>query len=221
MCATRESRNQFFAKTALGRSLAIYNYPISEIRLFPNNTRGLPSLYNEVIAESTKEPAVLIFVHDDVYLCDFYWGSQILNALNHFNVVGLAGNKRRVPRQPSWAFVDENFTWDARENLSGAVGHGKGFPPDNLSLFGPPGQEVKLLDGLMLIVRSESLLAKNVSFDEQFEFHFYDLDFCRQCELHGIRMGTWPISTVHESVGNYGSPAWKTAYTKYLSKWGS
>jgi hypothetical protein len=221
VCATRANYEQFFVETALGRSLALYKYPRSGIRLFPNNARGLPSNYNEAIAESATDPAIVIFIHDDIYLCDFYWSSNIIKALNTFDVVGLAGNRRRVPRQPAWAFIDERFTWDARENLSGVVGHGKGFPPPNLSVFGPPGQEVKLLDGLMLIARSETLISNNIRFDEQFEFDFYDLDFCRQCELNNLKMGTWPISVVHESGGHFGTPAWRAAYAKYLDKWQS
>jgi GT2 family glycosyltransferase len=221
VCATRASHEQFFVETALGRALALYKYPRAAIRLFPNNTRGLPSIYNEAIAESATAPAILIFIHDDVHLCDFYWSSNILKALDAFDVVGLAGNRRRVPRQPTWFLIDEKFTWDARENLSGVVGHGKGFPPANLSFYGPPGQEVKLLDGLMLVARSETLISSDIRFDEQFDFHFYDLDFCRQCELSGLRMGTWPISAVHESGGHFGTPAWRAAYAKYLGKWKS
>jgi len=220
VCATRETPERFYTATALGRSLALYNYPRTEIRLHANNARGLPSIYNEAIAESAADPAVLVFIHDDIHLCDFYWGSHILNALQAFEVVGLAGNRRRVPHQPAWAFIDDTFTWDAKENLSGIVGHGTGFPPRNLSVFGPPGQQVILLDGLLLAVRSQTLVSRNIRFDEQFAFHFYDLDFCRQCELQGVRMGTWSISVVHESGGNFASPAWKTGYGRYLAKWG-
>lgn len=220
VCATRETPERFFTATALGQSLALYNFPRAEIRLHANNARGLPSIYNEAIAEAATDPAVLVFVHDDIHLCDFYWGSHVFNALQSFEVVGLAGNRRRLPRQPAWAFIDEQFTWDAAENLSGIVGHGKGFPPSHLSVFGPPGQAVKLLDGLLLAVRSQTLIAHAIRFDEQFAFHFYDLDFCRRCEQQGVRMGTWSISVVHESGGNFASPAWKTGYGRYLAKWG-
>jgi len=32
-------------------------------------------------------------------------------------------------------------------------------------------------------------------------------------------MGTWPISLVHQSGGNYQSEAWKTGYQTYIDKW--
>jgi GT2 family glycosyltransferase len=121
---------------------------------------------------------------------------------------------------PAWLFTDTDMTRD-EEYLSGVVGHGTGFPPEDITVFGPPFQEVKLLDGVMLIARSETLLSKGISFDERFDFHFYDMDFCRQAELQNLRMGTWSISVIHESAGAFGSPAWHAAYRRYLEKWGS
>lgn len=217
--ATRENERDFFEKTATGRSLSIYQYPLLEIILFPNNTSGLPSLYNIAISESINDPAILVFIHDDIHIIDFFWISQLLAGLARFDVFGLAGNKRRVPKQAGWAFLDNNFTSDNPENLSGLVGHGKGFPPENLSFFGHPGQEVKLLDGLMLVVDSATLIQNDIRFDERFDFHFYDLDFCRQIEQKGLKMGTWSISVIHESHGNFGSEAWSRGYEKYIEKW--
>jgi len=217
--ATRENESDFFEKTATGRSLSLYKYPFLEIRLFPNNTSGLPSQYNIAISESINDPAILVFIHDDVHMIDYFWVNQILDALDQFDVVGLAGNKRRVAKQPAWAFIDNKFTWDNSENLSGVVGHGKGFPPANLAIFGPPRQEVKLLDGLMLITDSITLVQNDIRFDEQFDFHFYDLDFCRQIEQKGLKMGTWSISVIHESGGNFGSEGWSRGYKKYIEKW--
>jgi hypothetical protein len=219
--ASREGKAGFLAKTALGRSLSLYRLPMVELRLFENNTRGLPAVYNQAIAESIADPAILVFAHDDIHLCDFYWADRIFLSLQRFDIVGLAGNKRRVPNQPTWAFVDTKFTWDAPENLSGVVGHGKGFPPTVLSMYGAPFQEVKLLDGLLLACSSDTLLASGLKFDDQFEFHFYDLDFCREAEIKKLRMGTWGLSVVHESDGSFGRESWKAAYEKYLRKWGS
>jgi GT2 family glycosyltransferase len=133
----------------------------------------------------------------------------------------VAGNRRRLPNQPAWLFADIAFTWDSPENLSGIVGHGTGFPCANMSVYGSPGQEVKLLDGVLLAAHSEVLRSCSISFDERFAFHFYDLDFCRQAEARGLRMGTWPISVIHESEGAFGTPAWRAGYAKYLEKWHS
>jgi len=80
------------------------------------------------------DPAILVFVHDDVYLCDFFWRGRLREAVERFDIVGLAGNRRRMPRQPSWLFTDVRFNWDEREYLSGAIGHGQGFPCSNISV---------------------------------------------------------------------------------------
>jgi hypothetical protein len=218
--ATRETREGFFANTATGRSLTLRETPAVNLYLQTENREGLPMVYNRAIEASRHDPAVLIFLHDDIHLCDFYWADQARDSLAHFQIAGLAGSKLRIPKQPSWAFVDEKLTWATRENLSGIVGHGKGYPPAQLAVFGPPRQEVKLLDGLMLIAHSETLIAHDLRFDERFDFNFYDLDFCRQAELKKLKMGTWPISVVHESTGDYLSESWRNGYRKYIEKWG-
>jgi hypothetical protein len=220
VCATRETAEGFAANTALGRSLALYS-SLYELRLFSQNTLGLPRVYNTAIRESGSSPAILVFIHDDVHLLDFYWPTRIINGLAKFDVVGLAGNRRRAPRQPAWRFLDESFAKDARDNLSGVVAHGKSWPADYIGAYGPPGHEVKLLDGVMLAARSDTLITKNVAFDEAFDFHFYDLDFCRTAERQGLTMGTWGISVMHESDGVFGTPEWCRGYERYLAKWGS
>ena len=219
--ATRENREGFFSRTATGRSLSLYRFPYVDLFLKDQNRAGLPVVYNQAIEAAKTDPAILIFIHDDVHLCDFYWPIRVWNALKEFQLVGMAGNRRRVPNQPGWAFINTQFTCDSAENLSGVVGHGNGFPPVNLSVFGPSRQKVVLLDGLMLITHSRTLINHQIRFDERFDFHFYDLDLCRQAEAKGLKMGTWPISVVHESGGNFTSEGWQTGYRKYLEKWGS
>jgi tetratricopeptide (TPR) repeat protein len=222
--ATRLSNEQFFATAALGRSLPIYRtFPKRqhiELRLFANNKEGLPSIYNIAIEEARSDPAILVFIHDDVFLSDYYWAEHLTEALSHFDLVGLAGNRRRVPRQASWMYLDDHFTRDNYDNLSGVLGHGNPFPDlRQLSVYGEPGQEVKLLDGVMLAIRSDTLIAKDLRFDPRFKFDFYDMDFCRQAEMKNIRMGTWAISLVHASAGALGVDSWRAAYRDYLDKY--
>ena len=220
--ATRMGKDAFLNTSALGRSLAPLRSILPfELSLFAENTSGLPSIYNSAIEATKNDPSILIFLHDDVYICDFLWLRSIFQGLQKFDLLGLAGNKRRLSRQPSWAFIDEEFTWDEGQNLSGIIGHGSGIPDYNISAFGEPGQAVKLLDGVLLACQSQTLHAHDIRFDERFDFHFYDLDLCRQLESQQLKMGTWPISVIHESGGGFGSPAWRDGYEKYLEKWGS
>lgn len=225
VCATRLSSEEFFASAPLGRSLPFYRtFPRGqqiELRLFKNNAVGLSTVYNTAIDEARTDPAILVFIHDDVYLNDFYWAEHLMDGLRAFDIVGLAGNRRRVPGQASWMYLDGAFTRDHDENLSGVLGHGKGFPDlIELSVYGPPGQEVKLLDGVLIAARSDVLIRSDLKFDPRFTFDFYDLDFCRQAESRGIRLGTWAISVIHGSAGKLGNDRWRIAYRTYLDKYG-
>ena len=225
VCATRLSTREFFATSALGRSVPHYRafprgQPI-ELRLFAENAQPLPAVYNVAIEEARDDPAILVFLHDDVYLNDFYWCQHLLEGLGHFHIVGIAGNRRRVPGQASWMFLDDAFRRDDDANLSGVLGHGQGFPDlIELSVYGPPGQEMKLLDGVFMAARSRDLVRSGARFDPRFAFHFYDLDFCREAERCGLRMGTWALSVIHASPGRLGGDVWRKAYIDYLAKYG-
>lgn len=217
--ATRESESNFFESSMTGKSL-LSNFPeFIDLKLFANNSIGLPKLYNQIIRESEDDPATLVFAHDDLFLLDYYWCKRVIEGLENFSVIGLAGNIDRAPKQPTWWFKDEFFNWDKSENLSGVIGHGTEFPPSNISFYGAPRQQVKLLDGVFLAAHSQTLIDNELFFDEQFDFHFYDLDFCRQAEAKGIDLGTWDIAFLHGSKGNCAAASWKIGYEKYLAKW--
>lgn len=218
--ATRETEENFFTSTAIGKSIS-YNSPsFLDVRIFPNNRKGLPILYNQAIRECANDPCIICFAHDDLHLLDYFWFFRVFDSLANFDIVGIVGNKRRLPKQPSWAFVNDKFEWDKPKYLSGVIGHGNKFPP-TLDVHGLPRQRVFLLDGLFLAAKSSTFIEHELFFDERFDFHFYDLDFCRQCEEKGLACGTSDLSVMHESSGNFGSEAWRLAYKTYLDKWGA
>ncbi len=183
------------------------------VDLRASNALGLSEVYNTALAEAEEDETIL-FVHDDVWIDDWQVPARLKDALEHYDVVGLAGTRRRVPRQGTWPFDVDNKTW-VTEWLSGAVSH-----DGQVSYYGPMPQQVLLLDGLFLAAKVSTLRKANVAFDPQFDFHFYDLDFCRSCEAAGLTMGTWPIAVNHASGGNFGTPEWHRAFEKYLAKWG-
>jgi len=225
VCASRKLREEFPTQTQLGQSLSLQPPAEVELRLFPGNPEGLARIYNIAIDESRDDPAILLFVHDDVFLEDRAWAQRLREGLSRFDVVGVVGDRRRIPRQPSWFFsafdpAREVLTKESRDHLSGAVSYGRGCQREALNTYGPCGQEVKLLDGLFLAVRSAALWEKSVRFDERFEFHFYDLDFCRQAERAGLAMGTWPIAVIHGSAGSFSGEGWRRGYDRYIEKWG-
>ena len=107
---------------------------------------------------------------------------------------------------------------DKAENLSGRVGHGEGYPA-RVSRYGPTPQRCLLMDGVFLAVRRRVLRQRGLRFDERFHFHFYDLEFCRRAEQLGVSMGTWPISAIHQSGGDFGSARWRSVLAAYFQKW--
>ena len=216
--ATRYNEKDFLEQSALGRSLRTYATFGVKAMLFYENKRGLGACYNEAVAQTVNDEEILVFVHDDVTLADFFWVDKLMFGFTKFEVLGVAGNKRRVARQPAWAFVDDAFTWDDRSNLSGIVGHGQGFPCE-LTVYGDVMQPLKLLDGLLLAVKKKTLVSNDVKFDEQFKFHFYDMDICRQFEAKNVSMGTVPLGVIHGSGGAFGGPEWRAGYETYLEKW--
>jgi GT2 family glycosyltransferase len=76
------------------------------------------------------------------------------------------------------------------------------------------------MDGVLLAARKRTLVEKSVFFDPRFDFHFYDMDFCRTATARGLAIGTWPIAITHQSEGTLDS-IWLGRYRSYLEKWGA
>lgn len=218
--ATRLNQDDFWSQSALGLSIRRLGLGARLIpRIAFNNTRGLPSVYNEAI-EAVEKDVVLLFVHDDVWIEDYFLYDRLVEALSEYEVIGVAGNRRHVERQPAWAFVDEAFTWDQPEYLAGAVAHGpRPFGP--VSRFGSVPAACELLDGVFLAACGKTLKNSNVRFDPRFSFHFYDMDFCRTARQAGLRLGAWGIAITHQSGGSFGSLAWQSGLVVYRQKWSS
>ncbi len=218
--ATRAKQEDFYTSTATGRSLKFYGFPFVELDLHADNSTSLSEVYNRSIEKYIDQDVVLVFAHDDLHLLDFFWARHLFEGLSVYDLIGIVGNRKRSPMQPSWAFLDTQGTWDTPENFSGVVGHGHQFPGESLGIFGVNG-EVQLLDGLWLAAKSETFKRTGVRFDSRFKFHFYDMDICRSATQAGLRIGTVPISLIHESKGNFSSPSWIQGYQTYIQKWGS
>jgi GT2 family glycosyltransferase len=174
-------------------------------------------VYNEAIAKVECE--WLVFVHDDVWLDDFFLVDHVRQGMREFHVLGVAGNRRCLPGHTGWAFINRAFESDGPENLSGSIALGE-RPFGRVLHFGPVPEPCELLDGVFLAADREALIRDFVSFDPRFDFHFYDLDFCRSARRAGLKIGTWSIPITHASPGAFGSPEWESGYAKYTEKWG-
>jgi hypothetical protein len=217
VAATRSDATAF-PQTPLGRSLErMRHWQNVRAEIAFNNSAGLPDVYNAAIQRADDRDSIT-FIHDDVWIDDWFLPLRVEMGLSQFAVLGVAGNVRRVPRQPSWYFVDADLTRDDPRNYSGAVAHGPNGM-GTVNAYGPTPRPVALLDGLFLAAKVSTLRTSGVTFDPRFRFHFYDVDFCRSCERAGLAMGTWPIDLTHASGGNFQSPEWIAASQVYFEKW--
>jgi GT2 family glycosyltransferase len=226
VAATQAAEIRFWDATYLGRSLKRIPESLrpSQLLAFDNtgpNAQGLSKLFNAALDVSDADTN-LVFLHDDVYLNDWFLAARVAEALERFDVVGLAGSSNPDLSQPAWGMrFDENLDalgWQPGLVCSGAVNHfDYGCP--NLSLYGPTPMACSLLDGVFLAVKTSEVKARGVRFDPRFDFHLYDIDFCRSAADKGLRLGTWPIAVTHNSGGDYGSEAFKQAARAYLEKW--
>jgi GT2 family glycosyltransferase len=217
VCATRFTEAEFWAKSALGQSIgAIAFDPCISTRIRFENRDGLPSLYNESI-DSDNANEILLFIHDDVWLHDYYFVDRIIEGLAQYELIGLIGNTRRTDSQVAWfskgATLEPNL-----ECLSGVIGQGPNAP-GGANYFGPSPAACEFLDGFFLASRKKTLREHAIAFDPAFDFHFYDMDLCRQARQKNLRIGTWNISVTHQSLGGYDNPAWREKCALYLEKW--
>lgn len=217
--ATRMTEQEFWSQSALGLSLKRHLPQDTRLsaKVSFENTRGLSEIFNDSLHHA-EDDAVMIFIHDDVWIDQPNFVDTVLAGLEMYDVIGVAGNKRRLPNQPAWPFVDLKFTWDDKKNLSGRVAHGQ-HAFGAVSDYGPVPAACELLDGVFLAAKNSVLKSANVYFDEQFDFHFYDLDFCRTAKQAGLQLGTWLVNLTHQSGGAFGTQRWQDKYHLYMQKW--
>lgn len=220
--ATTLDEKDFPTKSETAKSILEFKFPNVEVRVGLENTSSLSTIYNSVIEETKNDPAILVFIHDDVIMLDYLWPLRIIESLKKYDVIGVAGSRVREPFKAAWGHkqIDQdNYIVSPNEELSGIIKHGEDFDSSFFSFFGELDQEVKLLDGVLLAVHSDTLHKTNVRFDPKFDFNFYDLDFCRSVEQANLRMGTCPLAVIHCGKGEYLSDNWKENYSKYIDKW--
>ena len=182
----------------------------------------LGRVYNRrILADSDAD--ILVFTHDDIWIDDYFIVDRVTDALAHFELAGIAGNRRLPKQHVGWCFLNEEFEWDQPQFLSGKVAHGP-LPFGPVSPYGITPAPCELLDGVFMCARRSVLRKAGLKFDPAFGFNFHDLDFCRRARESGLRVGTWPIAITHASSGGntrygYATDDWKNDLTKYREKW--
>ena len=204
LIATATKHNEVdFKNTRLAKSLKSHKekQTIVSYKLQPTyeNTYGLCSVYNRYLTkENLKEYDCILFVHDDIHIDSINFLNCIRDQFKIGNdVVGLAGGSKLQIKKPClWHLMCK------QESYSGIVAHYKNKTEYYQTIFGPTPRQVILLDGLFLAVKTKSIALHNVQFDENIKgFHHYDLKFCLDCHLAGMKLTTAPIQVIHDSPG--------------------
>ena len=215
--STRYGLIKFYRDTPLGQFLT----PAMHAEIELSNTHyGLSMIYNDTICRvlpQTNDGDIFLFLHDDVSIQDSDLEGKLNTALQKFDIVGLAGTSSLV--------MGNHVMWHTspKEDHSGAVAHPYGVGQIAMKSFGPMPRRCVAIDGLFMAIRAGTLRKhRKVRFDDQFDFYYYDLDFCLTAHKASLTIGTWPIWVVHQSPGlrSWDNPTWQAARDKFLAKWG-
>ena len=212
--ATRQDADTFRTHTLLGRSLQHSAHKELLHSVAFNNTKGLPEIYNAAL--DLYQESVLLFCHDDLALPPTHLEPLLQKALNRFDIVGLAGNRRDL-NHFAWHVRPDGLGWDypylRGETLSGSTTN------TIRNIRGLCDVPVALIDGAFIAIQRNRLVDKRIRFDERFLFHFYDLDLCRQARECELQLGVIRLDCVHTSGGLFGDPDWIKQAKLYCAKW--
>jgi len=69
---------------------------------------------------------------------------------------------------------------------------------------------------LFISCKVKDLVEKDLYFDEEFGFHFYDIAFCLRANEKKVTVGVLPINVVHHGLGDSMlTPEWEQANIKF------
>jgi len=210
VCVTRLSPESF-RKSLLGRSIQHLTILHS---IFYNNQDGGPSpSYNQFLTEQYRNE-YLVFLHDDVFIDDYWIDVRINEALAVYDVVGLTGLSYTLPiKDPIW---DGTAPWDCGTVAQGTPENNHFWRLRNRSPY-----RVYALDGLCIAVNTAKILDAGIRWDPQFTRDYYDLDFCCQCNEKGLTLGVWPLALTHSGKGSGKGPQWYQLQEAFKKKWGT
>jgi len=174
----------------------MFSHPKTEINIYENDgLSSLTQIYNLGLRESKNE--IVVFMHDDLILETRNMTPKIVKLFekhSDYGIIGIAGTDK----------LTSGMWWQNRENMFGVVGHiheGKRHVNHySKGTFNEKLKDVVVVDGLFFMVHKGRIKKE---FNEQFEgFHFYDLSFCVDNYLEGVKIGlTTKFGVTHKSIG--------------------
>ena len=160
-----------------------------------NNGESLTKAYNRGLKMAKNKH--IVFCHDDITIETKQWGVKLLKQFEknpEYAIIGVAGSKN-MPVSGQW--------WENRKKMFGRVQHtheGKTWLSSYSSDLGHGLEEVVNVDGVFFAVDTTKLKS---NFNESVEgFHFYDVTFCFDNYLAGVKIGvTTMVRVNHQSIG--------------------
>jgi len=193
-----------------------------ELDIVDYNTEGLPSVYNRYMNSKYSE-YIVCFIHDDVAVYDNNLYEKLVEAHKTHEVVGLAGaTKINLPFR-----MDQPTAWhllSIETNPDGNIRHQSGFVAHEhngnkwSSQFGMVPQDVKIIDGLFMSFDVSECIARDFSFDEDFDFHHYDITASLRALDVGMNITTTDIFVSHRGVGEM-DDSWVRSHRKFVDKY--
>jgi len=174
----------------------MFSQPDTEILMYENNGEmSLTQVYNKGLRESVND--IVVFMHDDLILETSNMTPKIVKLFEkhpEYGIIGIAGTNNLL----------SGMWWQSRENMFGVVGHiheGKRHVNHySKGVFNDVLKDVVIVDGLWFAVRKSQIKKQ---FNEEFNgFHFYDISFCVENFLEGVKIGlTTKFAVTHKSIG--------------------
>jgi len=205
---TRSAKDRTRLYRSLGK-LGIDRYYFDE-----DNTAGLSARYNKFFEEHAGGSEIAILAHDDVSIEDVFVREKLSEGAKKFAIQGLAG---AATFQLQLEHPQTMWIRAPKDHLSGAVEHVYEDGRTLWSVYGPVPKRCAVLDGAFLAVDLSAI--GSLRFDEQFTFHFYDLDFCLEAARHSLSLGTVNVHANHASHGEFTCRDFFDAQERFRTKW--
>jgi hypothetical protein len=213
VCSITKKKN--FSDTVIWHSLKKYANEIDHVIKTNNTTQGLSRYYNECIEEYKNYDSV-VFVHDDVDIINKDLIYQLEEGFKLYDILGVAGCMNpKIIEKNLWHWMAGD-----KENMRGIAGHPCSEKEFFVTSFGPTPSRAVIIDGVFMAINLKKLYASNARFDEQFNFHHYDIDFSLTCNKNKLKMGVWPILINHQSPGLKDfHNEWNESNKRFIQKW--
>jgi len=193
VCSSKEPSDEF--RTHLLKTCGLGNKNVEILHYENKGKYSLTELYNKALKEAKND--VITFLHDDINIDTKQWGKKVIkhfNANEEYGIIGVAGTK---------LITDSGRWWDDPSKMYGRVSHtheGRTWMSKYSDDLGTRLESVVLVDGVFFSVRRDRLKKK---FDKKVDgFHFYDVTFCLDNYLKGLKIGVHTnIKITHQSIG--------------------